>query len=454
MNSGLVTIDGRSGLVARRARRGGSGRRAAASSGRRSCARARRRARRRAIAASTWTVESGPSGPVGVLTQTNVNGASGGGSSSVVKVSEPSARPRGDRLGQAGLEDRRPALVEVGDPGGVEVGDGDAMAEPGEADRGDQADVAGTEQEEVHEAGISGVSRRCPDECRNDSIRRAVAGPLSRRAACRGETAGYTRRRARRDRAPALRGRPAVDRGVRFADLPDRADPPRARPRGHGAGPLEAGAGAREIHPVGYPIVRVEATGRRRAAVPGADAADPARPCGWRRARSWAAPAPATAGDAPRRRRRTAAWRLPHDRRRDESDAGLGPSRPGRPGTGLPAGCAATSVVARIFLMIRSHRRRALAVAPPADVYHGMAYMGISVALALGQAAPGQGRLRLARHLHGRRQPGPPARSDQGGPRPAGARLGARRRSRLHRQPAVRRRSSPAGSAWRCRSSS
>ena len=35
--------------------------------------------------------------------------------------------------------------------------------------------------------------------------------------------------------------------------------------------------------------------------------------------------------------------------------------------------------------MIRSHRRQALAIAPAADVYHGMAYMGISVALALGK---------------------------------------------------------------------
>ena len=40
---------------------------------------------------------------------------------------------------------------------------------------------------------------------------------------------------------------------------------------------------------------------------------------------------------------------------------------------------------ARIFLMIRSHRRRGLAASPAADVYHGMAYMGISVALALGR---------------------------------------------------------------------
>jgi hypothetical protein len=40
--------------------------------------------------------------------------------------------------------------------------------------------------------------------------------------------------------------------------------------------------------------------------------------------------------------------------------------------------------------MIRSHRRQALAVAPAADVYHGMAYMGISVALALGKRHDGR----------------------------------------------------------------
>jgi glycosyltransferase involved in cell wall biosynthesis len=45
---------------------------------------------------------------------------------------------------------------------------------------------------------------------------------------------------------------------------------------------------------------------------------------------------------------------------------------------------------ARIFLMIRSHRRRALAVAPAAEVYHGMAYMGISVALTLGKRHGGK----------------------------------------------------------------
>ena len=44
------------------------------------------------------------------------------------------------------------------------------MAEPNETDRGDQADVAGTEQEQVHvqDSPVNGLS----DECLNLSIRR------------------------------------------------------------------------------------------------------------------------------------------------------------------------------------------------------------------------------------------------------------------------------------------
>jgi glycosyltransferase involved in cell wall biosynthesis len=44
----------------------------------------------------------------------------------------------------------------------------------------------------------------------------------------------------------------------------------------------------------------------------------------------------------------------------------------------------------RIFLVIRSHRKQALDIAPAADVYHGMAYMGIPVALALGERHHGK----------------------------------------------------------------
>jgi glycosyltransferase involved in cell wall biosynthesis len=38
---------------------------------------------------------------------------------------------------------------------------------------------------------------------------------------------------------------------------------------------------------------------------------------------------------------------------------------------------------ARVFFLIRSYRRRALEVAPAADMYHGMAYLGVAVALTL-----------------------------------------------------------------------
>jgi glycosyltransferase involved in cell wall biosynthesis len=40
---------------------------------------------------------------------------------------------------------------------------------------------------------------------------------------------------------------------------------------------------------------------------------------------------------------------------------------------------------ARIFFVIRSYRRRARAIAPTADVVHGMAYLGVAVALTLGR---------------------------------------------------------------------
>ena len=62
------------------------------------------------------------------------------------------------------------AQVEIGDSGLVQVGDGDAMTQPSETDRGDQTDVAGTEQEQMHVQGspVIGLS----DECPNLSIRR------------------------------------------------------------------------------------------------------------------------------------------------------------------------------------------------------------------------------------------------------------------------------------------
>ena len=95
-------------------------------------------------------------------------------------------------------------------------------------------------------------------------------------------------------------------------------------------------------------------------------------PCGSRRDRS--------SGRPPGRRRRAA---------RAGGPARQASTRP-RPGWAHPAARDPGRLRgyvrrARIFLMIRSHRRRALEAAPPADLYHGMAYMGISVALALGK---------------------------------------------------------------------
>ncbi|MEX1168645.1 MAG: glycosyltransferase [Chloroflexota bacterium] len=140
----------------------------------------------------------------------------------------------------------------------------------------------------------------------------------------------------------------------------------------------------REIHEVGYPIVRVETTALD--GLPLRSLTLPllrflrlsARP-GKRGAAGTAAATPTTAtDDAAATTADTAA-----------TDDGTAPgwAHPTRraPGTGLPSRFRDYVRRSRIFLMIRSHRRQALAVAPAADLYHGMAYMGISVALELGK---------------------------------------------------------------------
>jgi glycosyltransferase involved in cell wall biosynthesis len=132
------------------------------------------------------------------------------------------------------------------------------------------------------------------------------------------------------------------------------------------------GLAREEVHPVGYPILRVEAT-----AIDGLPFAAISLPV--LRAMRLAAspilgPAPsATPGS------RTAAGPADTDSSDDESDPGWA-----HPAARDPGRLRGYVRRARIFLMIRSHRRRGLATAPPADIYHGMAYMGISVALALG----------------------------------------------------------------------
>ena len=79
------------------------------------------------------------------------------------------------------------------------------------------------------------------------------------------------------------------------------------------------------------------------------------------------------------------------DATRAEDDGSAVPSAPGLGAAtqrrASPPRRAFAALVRRLAipLTIRSHRRRAELVAPPADLYHGMAYMGIPVALALGR---------------------------------------------------------------------
>ena len=141
------------------------------------------------------------------------------------------------------------------------------------------------------------------------------------------------------------------------------------------------GLAREEIHPVGYPILRVEATAIDGLPVPSVTLpilrtlrlaarpilGPPAAPSGPPTATGSAG---ASSGVAP----------ADTDTSGDETDPGWA-----HPTARDPGRLRGYVRRARIFLMIRSHRRRGLAVSPPADVYHGMAYMGISVALALGR---------------------------------------------------------------------
>ncbi|MGZ8437625.1 MAG: glycosyltransferase [Candidatus Limnocylindrales bacterium] len=141
------------------------------------------------------------------------------------------------------------------------------------------------------------------------------------------------------------------------------------------------GLAREEIHPVGYPILRVEATAIDGLPFPAVTLPIlrtlrlAARPILGRPAASSGSPtATGAAGTSP------AVASTDTDSSGDETDPGWA-----HPAARDPGRLRGYVRRARIFLMIRSHRRRGLAASPPADVYHGMAYMGISVALALGR---------------------------------------------------------------------
>ena len=133
------------------------------------------------------------------------------------------------------------------------------------------------------------------------------------------------------------------------------------------------GLARRETHPVGYPIVRVEATAVD--GVPFRALTLPVLRALRLAARPILGPSPGVDEGAS-----GSAGGSASDPGADETDPGWA-----HPATRDPGRLRGYVRRARIFLMIRSHRHRALESAPAADVYHGMAYMGISVALALGR---------------------------------------------------------------------
>ena len=147
-----------------------------------------------------------------------------------------------------------------------------------------------------------------------------------------------------------------------------------------------AGLPLEEVHPAGYRIVRVAASsidglpfptfrgwlGRRLRARPGrATRTGPGREV--------ALSAPAVAERTSVEQAAAAAI--------DETDPAAAVTVAASSRRASPPRRMFASVVRRLAipLTIRSHRRAAEAIAPAADLYHGMAYMGIPVALALGQ---------------------------------------------------------------------
>lgn len=149
------------------------------------------------------------------------------------------------------------------------------------------------------------------------------------------------------------------------------------------------GLARHEIHEVGYPIIRLETPAIDgmpfpRVTFPLLRALRlTARPG---RAERGGTPAD-TPGDPPARAAADVMVAPPEPRDGANDDAAPGWAHPATraPGSGLPSRLRDYVRRARIFLMIRSHRRAALRAAPAADLYHGMAYMGVSVALALGK---------------------------------------------------------------------
>jgi glycosyltransferase involved in cell wall biosynthesis len=125
----------------------------------------------------------------------------------------------------------------------------------------------------------------------------------------------------------------------------------------------------REVHPVGYAILRVDVS-----AVDGMPLARLMLPL-LRRLRLVGRTSPAASNGA-----------RPDETGQTGASGGPPLAAPSLEPESRPArGLRAYLGRARIFFLIRSYRRRARAVAPAAHVVHGMAYVGVAVALTLGK---------------------------------------------------------------------
>jgi glycosyltransferase involved in cell wall biosynthesis len=138
----------------------------------------------------------------------------------------------------------------------------------------------------------------------------------------------------------------------------------------------QAGLPTDEMHPAGYRIIRIAAS-----SIDGLPFAGARRWIG-RRLRSVRGSGGGAAGS------QASAAAVPGTVTDTDPDAAIPPSRTVPPARrASPPRRIFAALVRRLAipLTIRSHRRNAEGVAPPADLYHGMAYMGIPVALGLGR---------------------------------------------------------------------
>ncbi len=102
-------------------------------------------------AASTYCRSALPSSSGGVPTAMNwMSPKATAAATSVVKRQPAGVDVGLDQFAQAGLMDGHAAAVEGGDLGGVDVEAADAVAQVRQAGAGDQADVAGADDGDVH----------------------------------------------------------------------------------------------------------------------------------------------------------------------------------------------------------------------------------------------------------------------------------------------------------------